>query len=104
VNDQNVKWVAVFRLGRRNETPVVRIGEAGHQRLSKREYAQRRIEIQLAGTTARGLEAGSFMCDPATDFCYRFKDIARARERFCRSQIFSFIELRPGFKHLLALI
>src|SRR6266567_1018431 len=56
VDDQNVERVAVFRLGRRNEAPVVRIGEASHQRLGKREHAQRRIEVQLAATAARRLD------------------------------------------------
>src|ERR1700722_9218782 len=58
VDDQNVEWVAVFRLSRRNEAPVIRISEAGHQRLGKRERTQRRIEIKLAGAAARGLDYG----------------------------------------------
>ena len=58
MDDQNVERVAVFRLGRRNEAPVVRISQAGHQRFGKREHAQLRIEVQLAGTAVRGLDDG----------------------------------------------
>jgi hypothetical protein len=45
VDDQNVERITVFRLGRRNEAPIVRICEAGHQRLGKREHAQARVEV-----------------------------------------------------------
>ena len=58
VNDQNVERIAVLRFGRRNESPIIGVGKAGHERLGKREHAQSWIKIQLAGATARGFDDG----------------------------------------------
>src|ERR1700747_778967 len=58
VDRQDVEGVAVFRLRRWNEAPVVRIGKAGYQRLCEREQPQLQIEVKLAGAIARGLDNG----------------------------------------------
>jgi hypothetical protein len=56
VNDQDVEGIAIFRAGRRDEAPVVRIGEAHHQRLPEHEDLQFRVEVQLHAAAARRLD------------------------------------------------
>jgi hypothetical protein len=60
VDHQDVEGIAILRLGRRDESPVVRIGEAGHQGLGKREHAQLRIEVQFAGAPTRRFDNGVY--------------------------------------------
>ena len=58
MDDQNIERIAVLGLGRRNEAPVIGIGETGHQRLRQREHFQVRIEVQFAGASARRFDDG----------------------------------------------
>jgi antitoxin component of MazEF toxin-antitoxin module len=55
MDDQNVQRVAILRLRRWDEAPVVRIGKARHQGLGEREGSKVRVEVQFAGATARRL-------------------------------------------------
>jgi hypothetical protein len=53
VNQQGGERVAVLRLGGWDKAPIVRIAEAGHERLGEHKEVQFRIEVKFAGASAR---------------------------------------------------
>jgi hypothetical protein len=53
VDHENIKWIAVFGPGRRDDPPIVGVRQSRQQRLCEREYAKLGVKFQFAAAAAR---------------------------------------------------
>ena len=58
VNYENIKRIAIFRLGGWNEAPIVWIGQTCKERLDKSKGAKFRIKFQFHSTASWGFNDG----------------------------------------------